>query len=64
LPSSIPGHTLIVWNAAGSHYGQSVGLVWWGIGMVLAAIYVALTYWLFRGKVRMADDEGYWRVPS
>jgi len=59
LPSSIPGHTLTVQNASGSHYGQSVGLVWWCIGMVLAAIYVVLTYRLFRGKVRLADDEGY-----
>ena len=59
LPSSIPGHTLTVQNASGSHYGQSVGLVWWGIGMVLAAIYVTLTYRLFRGKVRVASGEGY-----
>ncbi len=58
LPSSIPGHTLTVQNASGSHYGQSVGLVWWGIGMVLAAIYFTLMYRLFRGKVRVAGGEG------
>jgi len=35
-----------------------VGLVWWGIGMVLAAIYFTLMYRLFRGKVRVAGGEG------
>jgi len=59
LPSSIPGHTLTVHNASGSAYGQSVGLVWWLIGMALAAVYFGLTYRLFRGKVRPADGEGY-----
>jgi cytochrome bd-type quinol oxidase subunit 2 len=30
-----------------------VGLVWWLIGMALAALYFILTYRLFRGKVRI-----------
>jgi cytochrome d ubiquinol oxidase subunit II len=51
-------YSLTVDNAASSHYGQTVGLVWWSIGMCLAVVYFALTYWLFRGKVRPADG-GY-----
>ncbi len=36
-----------------------MGFAWWLIGMVLAVIYIALTYRFFRGKVRLADDGGY-----
>jgi cytochrome d ubiquinol oxidase subunit II len=59
LPAVNPAHSLTVHNAAASHYGQSVGLVWWIIGMVLAVIYFTLTYRLFRGKVSLADGGGY-----
>ena len=58
LPAVNPGNSLTIQNAAASDYGQAVGLVWWSIGMVLAAIYFVAMYRLFRGKVRL-EDEGY-----
>jgi cytochrome bd ubiquinol oxidase subunit II len=58
LPGVDPATSLTVHNAAGGRYGQTVGLVWWSIGMVLALTYFVLIYTLFRGKVR-ATDAGY-----
>jgi cytochrome bd ubiquinol oxidase subunit II len=58
LPAVEPANSLTIYNASASPYGLAVGLVWWSIGMVLAAIYFVLIYRLFRGKVRM-EDEGY-----
>jgi cytochrome bd ubiquinol oxidase subunit II len=58
LPAVEPENSLTVYNASGSAYGLAVGLVWWSIGMALAAIYFALIYRLFRGKVSLEDD-GY-----
>ena len=52
-PAVTPANSLTTSNAAASHYGLVVGLVWWLIGMALAAIYSILTYRLFRGKVRV-----------
>jgi cytochrome bd ubiquinol oxidase subunit II len=58
LPAVNPANSLTIQNASASQYGMAVGLVWWTIGMVLAAIYFILIYRLFRGKVRL-EDEGY-----
>ena len=58
LPAVDPANSLTIHNASASTYGLTVGLVWWSIGMVLAAIYFIFIYRLFRGKVRM-EDEGY-----
>jgi cytochrome bd ubiquinol oxidase subunit II len=58
LPAVNPENSLTIHNAAASDYGQAVGLVWWSIGMVLAAVYFIVIYRLFRGKVRL-EDEGY-----
>jgi cytochrome bd ubiquinol oxidase subunit II len=58
LPAVDPANSLTVENAASSEYSQTVGLVWWSIGMVLAATYFVVIYRLFRGKVRV-DEEGY-----
>jgi cytochrome bd ubiquinol oxidase subunit II len=58
LPAVDPANSLTIQNAASSDYSQAVGLVWWSIGMVLAAVYFILIYRLFRGKVRL-EDEGY-----
>lgn len=51
LPAVDPRHSLTIYNAATSPYGMSVGLVWWILGMVLAASYFIIIYRLFRGKV-------------
>jgi cytochrome d ubiquinol oxidase subunit II len=58
LPAVDPAHSLTVTNAAAPPYGLMVGLVWWTIGMILAAIYFVLVYSLFRGKVQLME-EGY-----
>ena len=58
LPAVDPANSLTIQNASASQYGMTVGLVWWSIGMVFAAIYFILIYRLFRGKVRL-EDEGY-----
>ena len=58
LPAVDPANSLTIQNASASTYGMTVGLVWWSIGMVLAAVYFMVIYHLFRGKVRL-EDEGY-----
>jgi len=58
LPAVDPANSLTIQNASASTYGMTVGLVWWSIGMVLAAVYFIVIYHLFRGKVRL-EDEGY-----
>ncbi len=59
LPAVNPVYSLTIQNASGSLYGQTVGLVWWIIGMVFAILYLVLTYRLFWGKVRLTKTEGY-----
>jgi cytochrome d ubiquinol oxidase subunit II len=59
LPAVNPAYSLTIQNASGSQYGQTVGLVWWIIGMVLAIIYFVFAYRLFWGKVHVTDTEGY-----
>jgi cytochrome d ubiquinol oxidase subunit II len=58
LPAVNPENSLTIQNASASQYGMTVGLIWWSIGMVLAAVYFVVIYRLFRGKVRL-EDEGY-----
>ncbi len=58
LPDVARSNSLTVDNAAGSQYGQTVGLIWWIIGIILAAIYFILTYRLFWGKVNLQSSEG------
>jgi cytochrome d ubiquinol oxidase subunit II len=53
LPAVDPANSLTIQNASASTYGMTVGLVWWSIGMVLAAVYFIVIYRLFRGKVRL-----------
>src|SRR3984893_2275784 len=56
--SSYLGHDLTVQNSISGPYTLRVGLVWWTVGMVLAIIYFAVTYRMFRGKVTL-DGGGY-----
>lgn len=58
LPAVNPANSLTIQNAAASDYAQAVGIIWWSIGMVFAAIYFVVIYRLFRGKVNL-EDEGY-----
>ncbi|MBI1807354.1 MAG: cytochrome d ubiquinol oxidase subunit II [Ignavibacteria bacterium] len=61
LPSSTdPQYSLTVYNAAAQHYGLSVGLLWWIVGMLLAGGYFTYLYRSFRGKVSSgAEGEMY-----
>jgi cytochrome bd ubiquinol oxidase subunit II len=62
LPAVNPANSLTISNASSSNYGLTVGLVWWLIGIGLAVTYVAVTYHLFRGKIRLdgsASGGGY-----
>lgn len=59
LPAVNPAYSLTIQNASASQYGQTVGLVWWIIGMILAAVYFILIYRLFWGKIDVASSEGY-----
>jgi cytochrome d ubiquinol oxidase subunit II len=59
LPARNPANSLTIQNASASQYGQTVGLIWWCIGIVLAVIYFILTYRLFWGKVQVTDSTGY-----
>jgi cytochrome bd ubiquinol oxidase subunit II len=61
LPAVNPANSLTIYNASASPYGQTVGLVWWSIGMVLAIIYFVVIYRLFWGKVHVTEggEAGY-----
>jgi cytochrome d ubiquinol oxidase subunit II len=59
LPAVNPAHSLTIQNASASQYGQTVGLIWWSIGMILAVIYFIFAYRTFWGKIHVADTEGY-----
>ena len=59
LPSSIsPAGDITIAKAISGSYAIRVGLLWWIPGMLIALGYVAVTYWIFRGKVP-TDSEGY-----
>lgn len=59
LPAVNPANSLTIQNASASQYGQTVGLVWWIFGMILALTYFVLTYRLFWGKVSLTQAQGY-----
>lgn len=58
LPAVNSENSITIFDAASSRYSQTVGLMWWSVGMVLAAVYFIVIYRLFRGKVSL-EDEGY-----
>ncbi len=62
LPASTnPDWSLTIQNSATAHYGLTVGIVWWCIGMALAIGYFVFIYRMFRGKVALehGSDHGY-----
>jgi cytochrome bd ubiquinol oxidase subunit II len=63
LPASTdPLNALTVANAKAADYGLKIGLVWWVIGMALAAGYTIFAYRSFAGKIHASeveDIEGY-----
>ena len=59
LPAVNRAYSLTIDNASASQYGLAVGLIWWSVGIVLAAIYFIFTYRRFRGKVTAASSQEY-----
>jgi cytochrome d ubiquinol oxidase subunit II len=56
LPARIPLYSLTVENAKAGDYGLKIGLIWWVIGMILAAGYFTYVYRTFAGKVGTDAD--------
>jgi cytochrome bd ubiquinol oxidase subunit II len=51
---------ITVYNAHSGEYALGVGLIWWTIGIAIAAGYFVFVYRMFRGKVADAGDgHGY-----
>jgi cytochrome bd ubiquinol oxidase subunit II len=60
LPASTnPIYSLTVSNAKAPDYGLKIGLVWWPIGMALAACYTIFAYRSFAGKIRAPEAENH-----
>jgi cytochrome bd ubiquinol oxidase subunit II len=60
LPARNPAFSLTVENAKAGAYGLKIGLIWWVIGMILAAGYFIYVYRTFAGKVSGdTDTHGY-----
>ncbi len=61
FPTVLPASTgtqysLTIYNTAAQHYGLSVGLVWWILGLILTAGYFIYIYRIFRGKVKILHN--------
>jgi len=60
LPARNPVYSMTVTTAKAGAYGLKVGLVWWVLGMILAAGYFTYVYRSFAGKVTVdKDSHGY-----
>lgn len=61
LPASTDAaYSLTIYNTAAAHYGLTIGIVWWIVGMILALGYFFFVYRMFRGKVKVeVEGEGY-----
>jgi cytochrome d ubiquinol oxidase subunit II len=59
-----PTLNVTVHNAAAGPYSLSVGLVFWGLGMILAVAYFIFVYRMFRGKVDHAEVTGQFENPT
>ena len=60
LPARDRIHDLTITNAKAGAYGLKIGLIWWVIGMILAAGYFVYVYRTFAGKVSTdSDTHGY-----
>ena len=51
-------NNITIYNAAAGHFAMSVGLIWWGCGMVLAIGYLMFVYRMLRGKVTISAGHG------
>lgn len=61
LPASTnPAFGLTIENAKAPEYGLRIGLIWWVIGIALAAGYSVHSYRRFAGKVSASEEKGYY----
>ena len=56
LPARNPAYALTIANAKAANYGLEIGLIWWLIGMALAAGYFIYVYRSFAGKIASDTD--------
>ena len=54
-----PALSLSIYNARTSDRGLLLGLAWWIVGMILAAVYFISLYRRFAGKVPTGEGHGY-----
>ena len=59
LPDVKGTNSLTIDNASASQYGLAVGLIWWSVGIILAAIYFIFTYRRFWGKITTTSSQEY-----
>jgi cytochrome bd ubiquinol oxidase subunit II len=57
LPARNPAYALTIRNAKAADYGLKIGLIWWVIGMILAASYFIYVYRTFAGKI-VVEEKG------
>jgi cytochrome d ubiquinol oxidase subunit II len=56
LPARDPLYSLSVNSAKAGAYGLKIGVIWWTVGMLLAAGYFTYVYRSFAGKVNLESD--------
>ena len=54
-----PVKSVTATNSAAGPFGLQVGIMWWSIGMALAAGYFAYLFWSFSGKQGPEQTEAY-----
>jgi cytochrome d ubiquinol oxidase subunit II len=54
------GQDVTIARALAGPHTLRVGVVWWSLGILMAAMYFGIVYWLFRGKVsQQSGDYGH-----
>jgi cytochrome bd ubiquinol oxidase subunit II len=59
LPARNPVYSLTATMAKAGDYGLKVGLIWWVLGMILAASYLTYVYRSFAGKVASDNKDSH-----
>jgi cytochrome d ubiquinol oxidase subunit II len=54
-----PALSLTIYNAGTTERGMTIGIIWWIVGMILAAGYFIFLYRRFAGKVGDGNNHGY-----
>lgn len=59
VSSTDPALNITIYNARSGDYALGSGLIWWSLGMAIAAGYFVFVYRMFRGKIVEAGGHGY-----